>query len=144
MTTFCRKLFSVIAICSAGTLLSCEKSKSGSADVGSGGGQHINPKLILQVLVDSSRNDVNFIYSLGGPERAEVAGFSPERKLACTNTFQSVAFYYDPSNDQAGHDDWIELCEVDVPSAPCDTKILKIAYRLSDPVTASCEISDKS
>ena len=142
MMTFRMRLFSLFAICSVGILFSCEKSKS--SDGGRGGVQEVNPIIILKVLVDSPRSDVDFFYSLSGPDKADVAGYSAEKRLGCADAVQRVTFYYDPSKDQPGYDDWIELCKVEVPATPCDTKVLKIVYNLSDSVTATCDISDKN
>lgn len=142
MMAFRMKLFLLFSICSAGILFSCEKSKS--SDAVHDEAQEISPMLVLRVLVDSPQDDVDFIYSWSGPEKADISAYSAKKKLGCVDAIHRVTFYYDPSKDKPEYDDWVELCKVEVPAAPCDTKILKIVYNFSDAVTATCEISEKA
>lgn len=119
--------------------MSCEKSKSNDNSLP----QTINPALILSVFLDSQRTDIDFIYSRTDRSLADVSAYEVYKRFVCTGRIETIVIYFDPSKDEKGNVDWIELCMIEIPAAPCDKKVLNITYNFSSSVSAECKISDR-
>ncbi len=120
---------------------SCERS--GSKNVDPIQDQNVNPVLILKLSIESTNRDFDFIFSQSSKDSADISKFSEEKNVGCFSTSRPFTLYYDPSLNTSGTSDWLELCSIQIPAVPCDTKLLKIRYNWGASVSATCEVVDK-